>query len=106
MLNRIRHLAAAFATAGLALTFTLPARADRMADISNEPSMVPVIFDVAVMRPIGLLTCVVGAAFYVVPVAPIVALTRPTEIAKPLGPLVGGPLRFTFKDPLGQHPQP
>ena len=105
MLNRIRHLAAAFATAGLALTFTLPARADRMADISNEPSMVPVIFDVAVMRPIGLLTCVVGAAFYVVPVAPIVALTRPTEIAKPLGPLVGGPLRFTFKDPLGHHPQ-
>jgi hypothetical protein len=41
----------------------------------------------------------------VVPVAPIVALTRPTEIAKPLGPLVGGPMRFTFKDPLGHHPK-
>ena len=57
------------------------------------------------MRPLGLLTCVVGAAFYLVPVAPIVALTRPSEIAKPLGPLVGGPMRFTFKDPLGHHPQ-
>jgi hypothetical protein len=105
MLNRIRHFAAAFATAGLALTLALPARADRVAEISDEPDSVPVVFDIAVMRPIGLLTCVIGAAFYVVPVAPIVALTRPTEIAKPLGPLVGGPLRFTFKDPLGHHPK-
>jgi hypothetical protein len=105
MLNRIRHFAAAFATAGLALTLALPARADRVAEISDEPASVPVVFDIAVMRPIGLLTCVIGAVFYVVPVAPIVALTRPTEIAKPLGPLVGGPLRFTFKDPLGHHPK-
>jgi hypothetical protein len=105
MQNRIRHFAAAFATAGLALTLALPARADRVAETSMEPSEVPVIFDIAVMRPIGLLTCVVGAAFYLVPVAPIVALTRPTEIAKPLGPLVGVPLRFTFKDPLGHHPK-
>lgn len=106
MLNRIRQFAAVCATAGLALTLALPARADRMADISNEPSTVPVVFDVAFMRPIGLLTCVVGAAFYVFPVMPITLVTRPTEVAKPLGPLVGGPMRFTFKDPLGHHPQP
>ena len=66
MLNRIRHFAVVFATAGLALTLALPARADRLAQNSNEPSSVPVIFDVAVMRPIGLLTCIVGAAFYLV----------------------------------------
>ncbi|HKA15721.1 MAG TPA: hypothetical protein VKH41_11935 [Myxococcota bacterium] len=101
MLNR---LAAAFATAGLALTLALPARADRVAEMSQEPSSVPIAFDIAVMRPLGLLMCVVGATFYVVPVAPIVALTRPSEIAKPLGPLVGWPMQFTFKDPLGQHP--
>ncbi len=106
MPNRIRHFTAAFAIAGLALALAQPARADRVAEIGNDhPSSVPVIFDVAVMRPIGLLACVVGAAFYLVPVAPIVALTRPTEIAKPLGPLVGVPLRFTFKDPLGHHPK-
>ena len=105
MLNRIRQFSAASAAAALALALALPARADRVAEISNEPTSVPVIFDIAVMRPIGLITCVVGAAFYVVPVAPIVALTRPTEIAKPLGPLVGGPMRFTFKDPLGHHPK-
>jgi hypothetical protein len=105
MMNRIRQSAAVLATAGLALTLAQPARADRMSGISNEPNTVPVIFDIAVMRPIGLVACVVGAAFYIVPVAPIVALTRPTEIAKPLGPLVGVPMRFTFKDPLGHHPQ-
>jgi hypothetical protein len=104
MPNRIRRFTAAVATAGLALTLALPASADRMAEISNEPNQVPVIFDIAVMRPLGLLACIVGTVFYVVPVAPIVALTRPTEIAKPLGPLVGGPMRFTFKDPLGYHP--
>jgi len=101
----IRQFSAASAAAVLALSLALPARADRVAEISQEPSSVPVIFDVAVMRPIGLLTCIVGAVFYVVPVAPIVALTRPSEIAKPLGPLVGGPMRFTFKDPLGHHPK-
>jgi len=105
LLNRIRHFAAALATAGLALSLAVPARADRVAEISNEPSTVPMIFDVAVMRPIGLLTCIVGAAFYLVPVAPIMALTRPTEIGKPLGPLVGVPLQFTFKDPIGHHPK-
>jgi hypothetical protein len=87
----------------LPLSRPLPARADRMAELSNEPSSVPVIFDVAVMRPLGLITCVVGAAFYLFPVAPITLLTRPTEIGKPLGPLVGVPMRFTFKDPLGHH---
>ncbi len=104
MLNRIRHFASAFAIAGLALTLAAPARADRLSG-AGESSSVPVVFDVLVMRPIGLLTSVVGLAVYLVPVAPIVALTRPTEIAKPLGPLVGGPLRFTFKDPLGHHPK-
>jgi hypothetical protein len=105
MSNRIRHFAAAFATAGLALTLALPARADRMTDLSNAPSSVPMIFDVLVMRPIGLLATVMGTVFYVVPVAPIMALTRPTEIAKPMGPLIGAPARFTFKDPIGHHPQ-
>ena len=105
MLNRIRHFAAALATAGLALSLAVPARADRVAEISNEPSSVPMIFDIAVMRPIGLVTCVIGAAFYLVPVAPIMALTRPTEIGKPLGPLVGAPLQFTFRDPIGHHPK-
>jgi hypothetical protein len=104
MLNRIRHSAAALATAGLALTLALPARADRMAEIANDPASVPVIFDILVMRPIGLLATAVGTVFYVFPVAPVMAVTRPSEITKPLEALVGAPARFTFKDPIGHHP--
>jgi hypothetical protein len=106
MLNRIRQFSAASAAVVLVLSLALPARADRVAETNgDEPTSVPVIFDAAVMRPLGLLTVVVGTAFYLVPVAPIVALTRPTEIGKPLGPMIGAPLAFTFKDPLGHHPR-
>ena len=106
MQNRNRRFVAAFAIAGLALSLAHPALAvDRMAEVGDEASAVPMIFDVVVMRPIGLVAVIVGTLFYIVPVAPIMAITRPTDIGKPLGPLVGGPARFTFKDPIGQHPQ-
>jgi len=107
MQNRIRRFAAAFAIAGLVLSLAHPALAvDRMAEGEDEPSAVPMIFDILVMRPIGLTTVAVGTLFYIVPVMPIMAITRPSDIFKPLGPLVGGPVRFTFKDPIGHHPQP
>jgi hypothetical protein len=107
MPNRIRRFAAAFAIAGLALSLAQPALAvSRMADTGDERSVVPMIFDVVAMRPIGLLTVVIGTVFYIVPVAPIMAITRPTDIFKPLKPLVGYPVQFTFRDPIGQHPGP
>ena len=62
------------------------------------------IFDIAVMRPIGSGRDDRRNLFYVFPVVPIMAITRPSDIAKPIGPLVGVPARFTFKDPIGQHP--
>jgi len=105
MLTWIRPpLAAAVATIGLALALALPARADRIEEIGNDPASVPVIFDILVMRPIGLIATAVGAVFYVVPVAPIMAITRPAEITRPLYPLVGVPMAFTFQDPIGHHP--
>jgi hypothetical protein len=107
MQDRIRRLAVGLATAGLVLSLANPTFAEgRLAELGDEPSAVPMIFDVAVMRPLGLTAVVVGAIFYVVPVAPIMAITRPADIGKPLGPLVGTPVRFTFKDPIGHHPQP
>ena len=107
MLDRIRRLAAALATAALVLSLAHPTLAvERLAEGAAEPSSVPMIFDVVIMRPIGLTALVVGTIFYVVPVAPIMAITRPSDIAKPLGPLVGVPARFTFKDPIGHHPRP
>lgn len=106
MQDRIRRLTVALATAGLVLSLASPTFAQsRMSDTGDAPSVVPMIFDAAVLRPIGLLTVIGGTLFYVMPVAPIMAITRPADIGKPLGPLVGAPVQFTFRDPIGHHPQ-
>ena len=44
-----------------------------------------------------------GAVAYGVVVAPLVAMTRPSDLGKPLEPLVLRPARYTFVDPLGEH---
>jgi hypothetical protein len=44
-----------------------------------------------------------GAAIFVFPVGPLVAITRPTDIRQPLDFLVMRPARYTFSDPLGHH---
>jgi len=108
MRNQIRRFVAACVMAGLVLSAAHPVLADqrRVAEVGDEATSVPMIFDVLVMRPIGLMTVALGTLVYIFPVAPIMAITRPADIAKPLGPLVGAPARFTFKDPIGQHPQP
>jgi len=104
MPHLFRRLAATLAIAGLVLGLASPSLAEgRLADVGDEQSAVPMIFDIAVMRPIGLTSTIIGSLFYVFPVLPIMAITRPSEIGKPLGPLVGAPARFTFKDPIGHH---
>ncbi len=105
MLNRFRSFVAALAIAGLVLGHATSAlAASPLSEVDDDPSAVPMVFDVLVLRPIGLTMTVLGTLVYVFPVAPIMALTRPTEITKPIGPLVGVPARFTFRDPIGQHP--
>ncbi len=47
----------------------------------------------------------VGAMLFAFPVAPVVAITRPTEFRKPLERLILSPARYTFVDPLGYHPE-
>ncbi len=106
MQDRFRRLTVALATALLVFSLAAPSFAEgRLAEVGSEPSAVPMIFDAAVMRPIGLVTVIGGALFYAFPVAPIMALTRPADIGKPLGPLVGVPVQFTFRDPIGHHAQ-
>jgi hypothetical protein len=104
MRNRIRH--ALLAVAFLALAMAQPALAMDSTDMGEEPAAVPMIFDVLLMRPLGLLMTGFGTMVYLVPVAPIMAITRPTDIAKPIPYLIGAPARFTFSDPIGHHPQP
>jgi hypothetical protein len=106
MHTRIRRFTAAFAIAGLALSLARPALAvtQSSGDIGAEASTVPMILDAAILRPLGLFTVAVGTCFYLFPVLPVMMVTRPTDMFKPLKPLVGYPVQFTFKDPLGYHP--
>jgi len=69
---------------------------------STEPGSVNVVFDALILRPIGLVVTATGAVLYGL-AAPIVAITRPKDLKKPLEPLVLAPARYTFVDPIGQH---
>jgi hypothetical protein len=100
---RIRAFVAALATAALIFSLAAPAAAFTR-DTGNAAEQVPAVIDVLFLRPIGLLMTATGVAVYIFPVAPITMLVRPLDIAKPLGPLVVAPGRFTFGDPIGYHP--
>lgn len=105
--TRIRQLAAALAVCGLLVGHAPPAaaQAGSLANAEREAS-VPLLIDAMFLRPIGLAVTALGTALFVVPVAPIVALTRPTDLGKPFQLLVVAPARYTFVDPLGLHPAP
>jgi hypothetical protein len=100
---RIRAFVAALATAALISSLAAPAAAFTR-ETNNAPDKVPAVIDVLLLRPVGLVMTATGVALYVFPVAPITMLVRPLDIAKPLGPLVVKPGRFTFADPIGYHP--
>jgi len=100
---RMRAWVTGLAIAALVLGMASPSLAYTRGD-NDEPNRVPIVIDLLVLRPAGLLMTAAGVGFYLFPVAPMTALVRPTEIAKPLGPLVVKPGRFTFVDPLGYHP--
>ena len=61
--------------------------------------------DALVLRPLGLRMTVTGFVTFAV-YAPIVVITRPTDIAEPFKSLVVGPARYTGVDPLGYPPEP
>ena len=103
MRTRFRRPVAALASAALILCLAAPAGAFAR-DEGDRENSVPIVIDVLLLRPLGFLMTLGGVALYVFPVAPVTALIRPTDIAKPLGPLVAAPGRFTFGDPLGYHP--
>jgi hypothetical protein len=109
MLARTRSFVAALTIAALLFGSAAPAFAGddltglERADDGYEAS-VPVVLDVLLLRPLGLLMTAGGLVLYAFPVLPITAVTRPTQIWKPLGPLVATPARYTFSDPLGSHP--
>lgn len=64
---------------------------------------VPVVIDAMFLRPMGLMLTAGGAVLAVVPTL-FTLMTRPTDVVKPLEALVATPFRYTFLDPLGEHP--
>jgi hypothetical protein len=101
-MNRcLQGIAAALVAVALIFAHAGPAMAS--AKDFEEQGSVNVVFDAMVLRPLGLVVTALGGAIFVFPVAPIVALTRPADLRKPLDFLVLRPARYTFVDPLGHH---
>lgn len=48
----------------------------------------------------------IGGAVMMIPAGLATLVTRPTEIDKTFDYFVMGPVRYTWVDPLGEHPQP
>jgi hypothetical protein len=71
-------------------------------DDYDQRSSAPVLVDVLILRPLGLMAFATGAAIMAV-VAPMVLLVRPQGIHKPYDLLVLQPARYVWVDPLGTH---
>lgn len=67
----------------------------------GDRNEIPIGLDVGIMRPVGIIATIGGAAM-MVPVGLFTLMTRPAEINKPFNAIVGGPARFTWKRPLGE----
>ena len=100
-MNRcLQGLAAALVV--VALIFAQAAPVAAAAQDFESRGDVNVVFDAMLLRPMGLAVTALGGVLFA-SVAPIVAITRPTDLRKPLEFLVLRPVRYTFADPLGHH---
>jgi hypothetical protein len=67
----------------------------------DTPSAGEMIFDLVLLRPLGLVATAIGAGVYVVALP--IALMRGEGPSEPAEQLVVGPARFTFTRPLGRE---
>lgn len=78
-----------------------PALAEKQ--FSNvEASNASPMFDVLVMRPVGLIGLAFGALLWL-PAAAMTAAVQPSEVSKPTEMLIKKPYRYVFDDPIGSH---
>ena len=110
MLYRLRRTTAALCLIVLVACTVTPssASARRSSILNNSDSEAnnetsPVMVDLILLRPLGLMTFVLSTALFVVPVLPITLVTRPTEIGKPMRLMLVVPFRYVWVDPLGSH---
>jgi hypothetical protein len=67
-----------------------------------EASHVGVVFDLLVMRPVGLIGLGIGAVLWL-PAAAMTAAVQPSEIGRPTEVLILKPYRYVFDDSIGSH---
>jgi ABC-type transport system involved in cytochrome c biogenesis permease subunit len=70
--------------------------------LTEQSSSVPLLLDALLLRPVGMLVTGLGTVTFCA-IAPIMAITRPTDMGKPFRMLVINPARYTWVDPLGTH---
>ncbi len=63
----------------------------------------PVVFDLFVLRPMGMVGTLIGTVLFIAPVMPLTLITRPGDIGKPFHVMVVKPARYVVADPLGEH---
>lgn len=97
MRNVSKFLATVFAAALLA---SPAAAGPQFTDV--EGSHAGPMFDVLVMRPIGLIGLGVGALLWL-PAAAMTAAVQPSEVSKPTELLLKKPYHYVFDDPIGTH---
>ena len=98
MLRRIRSIVASLAVAGLLVAMAAPASASGRSLDEIDPNNVPVLVDIALLRPAGLVMTAVGAAVFI-PVGGFTWLIRRDDGHKPFDYLVREPFTYTFKQP-------
>ncbi|HEY8123201.1 MAG TPA: hypothetical protein VII78_17910 [Myxococcota bacterium] len=97
----MRNLSKSLAAAVAAVLLAGPVAAENQFN-DVEASHTGPMFDVLVMRPIGLIGLGVGAVLWL-PAAAMTAAIQPTELNKPTEYLLKRPYRYVFDDPIGSH---
>lgn len=91
----VKRTVAFLLTAIMLSVAAIPAGA---AAIKQEPSSTAVVYDVLLMRPLGLVATTVGAAMFIVGL-PFTIPSRSVKVAA--DKLVVAPFNFTFRRPIG-----
>jgi type II secretory pathway component PulF len=99
----IRGFAAALVASAVLLSGVVPAFASTYEGYEAAQKHTPAVVDAMFLRPVGLVMTMGGIVLFV-PAGAFTAITRPTNIGKPFKTLVATPFRYTFLDPIGEHP--
>jgi len=99
----LKRVSAVLITVALLLIQVGPAAAGTPAQNIENRGATNLVADALILRPLGLVATAVGAAIWAVGVAPVVAITRPTDLGESMDYLIKRPVKYTFADPLGYH---